>query len=363
MKIIDSYVIKRFIYAFLFMLFAVVVITVVVDLVEKIDYFLEKKPPLSEVIFDYYLKLILYYGNMFAPICVFLSVIFFTSQMAQRSELVAILGAGISFYRLLRPYLFVGVGLSVLSFILTGYIVPKATAERIEFEYKYTPKRKISRDRDIHKRVMVDKKAGSEVYVYMTYFDNKRNEAFGFTMSKFTHGKLSEKLTAQKAIWQDSISKWELRDVVIRKITGNTENLQKIIKTDTAFNLSPGDIFIVEQKSETMNTPELVEFIKNEEIRGSEILNDLYIQRYRRFSDPVALIILTIIGYAISSRKSRGGTALQIGLGVVISIVYIALLLAGILFVGDSFPAWIAVWIPNILFFPISLLLLRLAPK
>ncbi len=363
MKIIDAYIIKRFFYAFFFMLFAVVVITVIVDLVEKIDYFLEKKPPINELIFGYYLKLILYYANMFAPICVFLAVIFFTSQMAQRSELIAILATGTSFYRLLIPYLVVGITLALISFALTGYVVPKATEERIDFEYKYTPKRKVSRDRDIHKRVIVDKKTATEVYVYMTYFDNKRNEAFGFTMSRFVRGQLTEKLSAQKAIWQDSIQKWELRDIIIRKIIGDKENLQKIQKADTTFNLGPGDIFIVEQKSETMNTPKLVEFIHNEEIRGSEILNDLKVQRYRRFSDPVALIILTIIGYAISSRKSRGGTALQIGIGVLISIVYIALLLAGTLFVGDSFNAEIAVWIPNILFFPISIFLLRLAPK
>lgn len=363
---IDRYLIKRFVVAFLFMLFAVMVIVVIVDLVEKIDSFRDKKPPMDELL-GYYWRLVAYYGNMFAPICVFLAVIFFTSQMAQRSELVALLSSGTSFYRVFRPYFGVAVGLAIFSFFNTGFIVPRATAKRIEFEYKYTPKRKVSRDRDIHKRVIADKKNKREVFVYMTYFDNKRNEGFGFTMTEFQHGKMTKKIMADKAAWIDSTKKWhitrDLDGVMIRKISGDFEDLRPVRSIDTTFNLTPGDIFIVEQKAETMTNPELEEFIHFEEIRGSEILQDLHIQKYRRYSDPFALIILTIIGYAMSSRKSRGGVALQIGVGVSISIVYIALLLLNTLFVGDAFPAWLAVWLPNLIFFPLAVFLMRIAPK
>lgn len=363
---IDRYLVKRFIIAFLFMLMAIMVIVIIVDLVEKMEDFTEKKPSWSGLI-GYYWRLVLYFGNMFSPICTFLAVIFFTSQMAQRTELVALLSGGVSFYRVFRPYFLVSVFLAIFSFYMTGYIVPKATAERIEFEYKYTPKKKVSRDRDIHKRVIADKKTQTEAYIYMSYFDNQKQEAFNFTMTTFQNRKMKSKIIADKATWVDSLKRWHItRDmdgVMVRLIDGDKESLIVRKSIDTTFNLTPGDIFIVEQKAETMTNPELDEFIHFEEIRGSEILKDLNIQKYRRFADPFALIILTIIGYAMSSRKSRGGTALQIGLGVVISLTYIGLLLLNTLFVSDEYPAWLAVWIPNLIFFPFSLLLLRLAPK
>lgn len=363
---IDRYLIVRFLVAFLFMLMAIMVIVVIVDLVEKTENFIEKKPPFVAVV-GYYWRLVLYFGNMFSPICAFLAVIFFTSQMAQRTELVALLSSGVSFYRIFRPYFIVSVLLAIFSFYMTGYVVPKATAERIAFEYKFTPKRKVSRDRDIHKRVIADDKTQTEAYVYMQYFDNQKKEAFGFTMTTFKNRKMISKITGDKATWIDSLKLWRItRDVdgvMVRTMDGDNEKLISRKKIDTTFNLTPGDIFIVEQKSETMTNPELEEFIHFEKIRGSEILKDLYLQKYRRYSDPFALIILTIIGFAMSSRKSRGGTALQIGLGVVISLVYIALLLLNSLFVGDQFPAWLAVWVPNIIFFPISLFLMRIAPK
>ncbi len=345
------------------MLMAVLVIVWVVDMVEKMEDFTTKKPPFHAIVFEYYLNLLLYYGNMFAPICVFLAVIFFTSQMAQRTELVALLSGGISFYRVFLPYFLGAVVLAGASFVLKGYIVPHATTTRLDFEYKYTNKKKISRDRDIHKKVAADRKTFTDTYVYMTYFDHKRQEAFGFTMEKMQKGAMIGKMKAERAIWSDSLQKWQLKDVIERTFQGEKETVQKIPKIDTTFNLKPGDIFIIEQKAETMNNAELNDYIVLEEMRGSEILEDLYIEKNRRYSDPIALIILTIIGYAMSTRKARGGTALQIGLGVVISVVYVAMLLLGTLFISDIFPTWLAVWLPNLLFFPFSLLLMRLAPK
>lgn len=363
MNLIDKYLIKRFFITFFFILMMVLVIVWVVDMVEKMEDFSLKKPSFHELVFNYYLNLLLYYGNMFAPICVFLGVIFFTSQMAQRTELVALLSGGVSFYRVFLPYIIGAIILSGASFWLKGYIVPHATTKRLEFEYKYTNKRKVSRDRDIHKKVAADKKTFTDTYVYMTYFDNKRQEGFGFTMEKMQKGAMIGKMKAERAIWSDSLDKWQLRDVTLREMNGEKESIVKLPRVDTTFNLKPEDIFIVEQKSETMNNRELDKYIVLEEMRGSEILKDLYIEKNRRFADPIALIILTIIGYAMSSRKSRGGTALQIGLGVVISVLYIAMLLLGTLFISDVFPAWLAVWLPNMIFFPFSLLLLRLAPK
>jgi lipopolysaccharide export system permease protein len=283
--------------------------------------------------------------------------------MAQRSELVAMLAGGVSFYRILFTYLIVGCILSACSFYLTGYIVPQATANRVEFEYKYCKKKKVSRDRDIYKRVISDKKTKTEVYIYIQYFDNKEKEAHSFSMTKFVNNQMTHKLSAEKAVWVDSVEKWTLFDIRTRILHEKGEVLAFFPKKDTTFNITPDDIFIVEQKAETMNTPELIQFTKQEEIRGSEILKDLYTERYVRHASPFAFIILSMIGFAMSSRKSRGGMALQIGLGVVISILYIAMLLIGKLFVSETFPAWLAAWLPNIIFFPIAIILLRVAPK
>lgn len=337
-------------------------IILVVDYINKFEDFARNNPSNKEM-FDYYVRLLLYYGTMFSPICVFLSVIFFTSQMAQRTEIVAILTGGVSFYKLLVPYIVSSLMLAGTFFYIRAAILPKATEERMDFEYKYTNKKRISRDNDIHKKVFTDKKNGTETYVYMKYFDNRRKEGFQFSMEKMHKSQMLSKMTAEKIKWSDTLQKWTIKDVWVRDIIGETEKLRFITQIDTAFNLTPGDIFIIEQKAETMGNKQLDEYIRLEEMRGSEILQELYVEKNRRFADPVALIILTLIGYAMSSKKSRGGTALQIGLGAVISLVFIAMILIGPRFVSDYFPAWLAVWLPNMLFFPFSLWLLYIAPK
>lgn len=356
-KKIDWYIIQRFLLAFFFMLMAVLIIVIVVDLVEKIDEFLDKKPPIGELFFDYYVNLLAFFGSLLAPICVFLAVIFFTSQMAERSEFIAILSAGVSFYRILMPYLFVSVLLAGFSFFLKAYQVPRATDTRMNFEYKYIKHRMMTKDRDIHKRVSKDD------YVYMTYFDKKAGKGFGFTMEKVLKGRITKKISSKELIWKDTTKTWRLKDVTVRTFQGDKEFLVRRPFIDTTFLLTPDDIVVKEMKAESLDIWELQKYIKDEELRGSDILKDLNIEKYRRYSDPVALIILTLIGFAMSCRKSRGGTALQIGVGAVVSIAYIALLMLATLFVGDSFPAWLAVWLPNIIFFPISLFLLASAPK
>ncbi|MFN0204357.1 MAG: LptF/LptG family permease [Bacteroidia bacterium] len=356
-NIIDKYIIQRFLAAFFFMLGAVLVIVLVVDLVEKMDMILEKKPPMKDLIFDYYVNLLMFFGSLLSPICVFLAVIFFTSQMAQRTELVAILSTGTSFYRILVPYLLVGIFLSGISFYLKGFQVPNATDTRMGFEYKYFKPRNLSKDRDIHKRVAKDS------YVYMSYFAKKELEGYGFTMERIQEGKVIGKVKAERAAWIDSTKTWRLKDGYIRWFVGEREKIQRFAKKDTTFLLAPDDIIIRELKAESLNNFALSDYIKQEELRGSDILKDLYMERHRRFSDPIALIILTMIGYAMSSRKSRGGIALQIGLGVVLSVTYIALLLLASLFVSDTFPTWAAVWFPNVIFFPIAVALLINAPK
>ena len=353
MKIIDKYILRQFFITYFFIQGAFIMICVVVDLVEKMDDFIDKKPPIEEVLFEYYLNFMPYWGLLLMPICVFLAVIFFTSRMASRTELIPILSVGVSFYRLMGTYIIVGVILSGLSFGLKAYVLPKSTEIRVEFEYKYFRKRRISSHKHIHKKVAPD------TFVYISYYNEKRKEGHTFALERLKDGEIITKISARKIIWVDSTESWQLRTVSIRDIDDRKqERLRKFKEVDTTFVLTPNDLYIKEQWAETMTLPALNNYIRLEEMRGSDILKELYVERQRRFSDPVAMLILTLIGYALSSRKSRGGVALRIGIGLVLAFIYIALQFVGTAIFGQHF-----VWVPNGLFLIIAALLLYQAPK
>lgn len=357
MNILDRYIIKQYLTSFFFILGIIIAICILVDVVEKMDDFLEKDPPLYDIIFVYYANFVPYYGNLLAPICLFLAVILFTSQMAQRTELVPVLSSGVSFYRILVPYIITSLFLGGIAFYLRAYEVPYATVKRLDFEYQYFHKRRVSDNKNVHKKVAPD------TYVYVSYYHEKRKEGQRFALERIKDGDIITKIHAERIIWIDSTESWQLRQVRIRNMDGMKEELKYLPRLDTTFLLTPDDIFIVEQKAETMDLPTLIEYIKLEEMRGSDILKDLYIERHLRLADPIAVIILTLIGFAMASRKRRGGIALQIGLGILICFIYIAMRFVGYAVAGDNFPPWLAAWLPNILFFPISIFLLRIAPK
>ncbi len=356
-KIIDKLIIRQFLVTFLFILGIVLAITVLIDLVEKINDFLEKKPPWTEIIGDYYLNFIPYFGQLFTPICIFLAVIFFTSRMASRTEIIPILSSGVSFYRFLLPYIITSVVLTGMAFYFKGYLVPKATERRITFEYKYISKKRVSSTKDIHKKV------ASDTYVYIGYYNERRKEGNPFSMERIKNGDIVTRITAKRIVWVDSLEHWRIEDAVVRTLDGPKERLRSRSLIDTTFLLTPDDLYIKEQYEETMNLSELNTFIHLEEMRGSEILKTLYVERARRYSDPVAIIVLTLIGVAMASQKTRGGTALQIGLGLLLCFIYIAMLYTFQAVSGDSLSPWLAVWLPNLIFFPISLYLIYRAPK
>lgn len=357
MTIIDRYILKQFLSTFLFILGMVMAIAVMVDVVEKIDEFVEKGPPFWAIVVDYYLNFIPYWGNLLSPIVVFLAVIFFTSRMAGRSEIIAMLAGGTSFYRLMMPYLVTGIIIALAAFVLKGFIIPTSTADRIEFEYKYIKKRPYINNRNMHKKVAEDS------YLFIGFYNSARSEGTTVGFEKVVDEETVIKLDARKMNWIDSLEVWRLKDVRIRTIDGRKEVLTFHDQIDTTFLMTPDDLYVKDQKAETMTLPELVEYIELEEMRGSDILRELYIERHRRFSDPVALVILTLIGFSMSTRKTRGGVALQIGIGLGICFVYIALLVMGQAFVDVDFPAFVGVWLANIIFLPISIILLLIVPK
>lgn len=354
---IDRYIIREFLKTFFFFLSIVIIISIVVDVVEKMDDFIKEKPPLSDIVFVYYLNFIPFWGSTLAPICVFLAVIFFTSRMAQRTELVPLLSSGVSFYRILVPYMISALLLAGLLFYLKAYLVPSCTARHVAFEYKYKlRKNKYKKNQDIHKKIARD------TYLYINYYDDKRQLGHNLSMERVKDGDIISKLRAKRMVWIDSTESWRLEQVLMRDISSSGERIEQKVKLDTNILLTPDDIFIREQKAQSMTQPQLIEYTRLEEMRGSDILKELYIEQHRRYGDSVAMIILTLIGFAMSSRKSRGGVALHIGLGLMICFVFIAVLFMGQAIVGDDSP-WLAVWLPNIVFLLISFILLRLVPK
>lgn len=363
MKQLDWYIVKKFLGTFFFILLIILAVSIVIDIAEKIDDFIEKKPPLDLLIFSYYVNFMLFYGNLLTPICVFLAVIYFTSRMTANTEIVAMLSGGISFYRVLAPYVACALFIAGLSFYLNAYSVPIATRDRINFEYEYLKTKRVSRETNIHKKVATNPD-GSETFVYLYSFNQLEGEGYIFSMENVKNMDLQEKLTAGKIKWIDSTQSWIAQDVRIHQFLPNgEENLIFKDRIDTAFSLTPDDIYIKEMKAESMPLDELYKSIELERDRGSGLEEELTLEKYERFAYPFAALILTIIGFSVSTKKRRGGTALQIGIGLIISFIYVLLVVTGQQLIGDKMPAWLAVWIPNITFAIIGLFMLRVAPK
>jgi len=360
---LDWYIIRKFLGTFVFMVLIILAVTVVIDIAEKLDDFLDRRPPIDRLIIDYYLNFCLFFGNLLAPICIFLSVIFFTSRMTANTEIVAMLSGGVSFYRILRTYMLTALFLAGISFVLNAYIVPVATKKRIDFEYKFIKKQIASWERDIHKKIAEDPKTGQETFVYLYSFNQLNNTGILFTLEVMQDGDLKRRIDAESIQWVDSTRSWRLISPKIHNFYDRKEVIQRKPSMDTTLLLTPDDIFIKDLKAESMPLNEIKKGIELESVRGSGLDKELTMEYYRRFAYPFAAIILTLIGFSVSTQKRRGGTPLQIGIGLVIAFAYVLLVVAGQAIIGDKLPAWIAVWLPNFVFFGVAFFLLRIAPK
>ncbi|MEZ4685356.1 MAG: LptF/LptG family permease, partial [Bacteroidia bacterium] len=256
-------------------------------------------------------------------------------------------------------YVFLAFLIGLASFYLKSYVVPESVDRQLDFDYtwKFRSDNK-SQTRYVHKKVSAD-----GTFVSFDFYQPSRAQGTGFMMERKEGNDFTMRLKADRIKYIDSLDLWRLNRVEKRTFNGMKEQLKFVAEMDTTMLLTPADLQVREMMGEAMTLPQLQEYIKMEEMRGSEILNDLYSEQHRRFADPVAVLILTLIGFAMSSRKTRGGIALQIGLGLVLCFTYIALLYIGKAAVGDDFPPFWAVWMPNFIFFPLALYLLARAPK
>ena len=358
MQKLDWYIIKKFLGTFFFSISLILLIVVVFDISEKIDDFIEKDAPLRGIIFDYYLNFIPYFGNLFSPLFTFVAVIFFTSKMANNTEVISILSSGISFNRFLRPFMLSAGLLAVLSFTLSNFIIPPANSERLEFENTFIKNPYKNRDKDIHMQI----KPGQ--FIYMQSYNTKRNIGYKFSMEQFENNELQEKLFCNYIKWNETTENWTVHNYFIRKIDHLNE---EIIEGDTlvlTINLHPNDFNVRRSMVETMNMFQLNDYIMEERMKGSKNLVFHIIEQQKRFAYPFATLILTIVAVAMASRKVRGGIGLHLGLGLLISFAYILFMQVSTTFAtnGDLSPI-IAVWIPNLLFASLGLYLLKKAPK
>ena len=358
---IDRYIIYKFLGTYFFSIALIISITVIFDFNERIDKFTASNVPWFQIVFDYYLNFIPYFSNLFSPLFVFISVIFFTSKLADTSEIIAMMSTGMSFKRLLRPYMISATIIALTSFLLGAYVIPKGNIERVNFYNTYIHKKNITFADNV--QLQVD----TGVVAFISHFDNQTKTGYNFSLDKFVNKKLVSHLTA-RSIQYDTLADeryhWTIRGYRIRELKGMRERIVNGEKMDSLIMMEPSDFMYTKSQQETMTTPELREFIDKQKLRGASNVSTFEVEYYKRFATPFAAFILTLIGASISAQKRKGGMGLSLGIGLALSFSYILFQTISATFATNAgWPAMLAVWIPNILFMIIAFILYRKAPK
>ena len=351
LKRIDWYIIKQFLGTYVFAIALIISISVVFDINEKIDI------PLKAIIVDYYMNFIPYFANLFSPLFTFIAVIFFTSKLADRSEIIAMLASGMSFRRLMLPYAVSATIIAIVTFILNAYIIPPANETRIDFQNKYIRNKKV----DYVKNAQLEIEPG--VIAYFDSYDARSNMGYRFSLEHFEDKKLISRLTA-KSIKYDSLYQWTVIDYMIRDFDGMREHISQGSRKDTTLTIVPSDFLISVNDCETMTTPELNTYINRQKKRGIGNIQTFQIEYHKRFATIMAAFILTSIGASLSSRKIKGGMGMNIGIGLALSFSYILFMTVTSTFAINGYvsPA-VAAWIPNIVYTFIAIFLYQKAPR
>lgn len=350
---IDKYIIKKFLGTYVFAIILILAITIMFDINEKLDAFI--KAPLDETIFDYFINFLPYFANQFSPLFTFIAVIFFTSKLADNSEIIAMLSSGMSYRRLLRPYLLSALVIAISSYVLSAYIIPPANIERIDFTNKYVKNRRV----DYGNNIMLQVAPGQ--IAYMSRYDNTNKTGYKFSLESFENKKLKSRLTAQTIKW-DTAYNWQVRDYEIRDFLEKREKITSGKKLDTLISFEPRDFLIAKNDHEKMTSPELREYISRQKNRGVANIKSFEIENEKRYAMCAAAFILTIIGMSLSSKKVKGGMGLNIGIGLVLSFSYILFMTVTSSFAVSGLTSpMVAMWIPNFVFTIIAIVLYRKA--
>lgn len=358
LKKLDLYIIKKLLGTFFFILMLLVMIAVVIDLSEKTDNFIKSEATIGMIITDYYFNFIPHIAALLGPFFVLVAVVFFTSNLASKSEIIAMTSGGVSFYRLLVPYVIGASILSSLLFYANHYAVPNANKGRLAFEYDYLTSWKQSWFNDIHRKI------DDNTFIYLKNYNFTTNSGNRASIESVENNQLKSKLYAEQIVWNDSLQHWTFKTYEIHTFNDSTTTISKGKSIDTIINFKPEDINFKISTKDAMTTPELKQFIKDLISAGQENVEYYYLELHRRTASIFSLIILTIIGYSLASRKVRGGLGIHIVSAIVLAGLYeLTAKFTTTYTTNSGLDAFWGIWIPNFIFMFLALVFIRLAQK
>ena len=358
---LDWYIIRKFLGTFVFAILLIIAIVIVFDFNERIDKFAASHAPWQKIVFSYYMNTIPYYANLFSPLFVFISVIFFTSKLADNSEIIAMRSNGMSFRRLLKPYMISAGIIAIVSFLLGAYVIPHSNVTRLNFENTYIKKRQVS----LVSNVQLQVEPG--VVAFIGTYDNNTKSGTNFSLNKFVDKKLVSQMTALR-IQYDTLSdvryRWKIRHWRIRQLRGMREVITSGSEMDSIISMEPSDLLYTRNQQETMTMPELSDYIDKQKNRGSANVSLFEVEYHKRIASAFAAFILTLIGVTMSCEKRKGGMGLSLGIGLALSFAYILFQTISSTFATNAgWPPMLAVWIPNIIFAGVAFVLYRRTPQ
>lgn len=357
LKVLDIFILKKFLGTYFMATILILAVISMFDVTEKLDAFLTA--PLKETLFDYFSSFLPYFANMLSPLFVFISVIFFTTKLAGNSEIIAILSSGVSFNRLLRPYMVGAAVIAAMTFVLSNYIIPPGNVKRIAYTNKYV------RNKSVQTGIDIQLMARPGEVVYIGRFENSTKTGYRFSFDKFNGKELVSRMTAQTVTYDTTRTyHWTVRDYMIRDFDGMKETIRSGSAKDTIIPIEPRDFLISANDWETLTTPQLTEYVNKQKMRGVANIKAFEIEREKRYASTAAAFILTLIGMSLSSKKSKGGMGLNIGIGLALSFSYILFSAVTSSFAVSGLTSpFIAMQIPNMIYLAIGIYLYRRAAK
>lgn len=358
LSILDFYIIKKLLLTFVLAIFLIIMIAIIFDLSERLDDFISNNAPIDGLIFDYYLNFIPHFANLFGHLFFFIAVVFVCSKLASNSEIIAILSSGISFKRLLRPFIITAVFVGLINLWLSNVLIPKVNVPRLEFEKVYYRNPYSNQFYNIH----IQPKPNEQIYVQ--HFSNKYNKAYKFTQEIIKSGEITKKTSAEYIVFDSTTMDWVMTNYHIRNINGINETIETGFEKHIDIGVMPNEFNLNQIKVEVLDYKQLNNAIEREEMKGNSIVTELKIEKYQRLLNPFAYIILTIIGVALSSHKKRGGIGLNLAIGIILAFSLILMMkLANVFATNSTLPAVFAVALPLLIYALIAILLVRKTPK
>lgn len=357
LKTLDLFILKKFLGTYFLATLLILAVISMFDITEKLDAFLTA--PLKETLFDYFASFLPYFANMLSPLFVFISVIFFTTKLAGNSEIIAILSSGVSFSRLLRPYMIGAALIAALTFVLSNYIIPPGNEKRLAYTNKYV------RNKSVQTGIDIQLMARPGEVVYIGRFENSSKTGYRFSYDKFKGKELVSRMTASSISYDTTRNyHWTVRDYMIRDFNGMNELIRRGNTLDTIIPIEPKDFLISANDWETLTTPQLREYVSKQKMRGVANIKSFEIEREKRYASTAAAFILTLIGMSLSSKKTKGGMGINIGIGLALSFSYILFSTVTSSFAVNGYTSpFVAMEIPNVIYLAIGIYLYRRTAK